>query len=111
MSTRGDGGKLVIGHVDGPFKDLGVRGAKRGCFAIGAVEQGISGSDTGIRRRFFVQHDLDKRVEIVCLRASILDAVSRSTDMPAVLRKEQPKAMKPQDGQAASQRLEGFRRS
>ena len=31
--------------------------------AIGAVEQGISGSDTGIRRRFFVQHDLDNHVE------------------------------------------------
>ena len=42
---------------------LGVRGVKRGCFAIGAVKQGISGSDTGIRRRFFVQHDLDKHVE------------------------------------------------
>ena len=27
-------------HVDGPFKGLGVRGAKRGCFAIGAVKQG-----------------------------------------------------------------------
>jgi hypothetical protein len=26
--------------VDGPFKGLGVRGAKRGCFAIGAIEQG-----------------------------------------------------------------------
>jgi hypothetical protein len=49
--------------MDGPFKGLVVRGAKRGCFAIGAVKQGISGSDTGIRRRFFVQHDLDKHVE------------------------------------------------
>ena len=31
--------------------------------AIGAIEHGISGSDTGIRRRFFVQHDLDKHVD------------------------------------------------
>ena len=34
-----DGSKLIVSHVDGPFKGLGVRGAKRGCFAIGAVEQ------------------------------------------------------------------------
>ena len=47
-----DGCELVIGHVDGPFNTLGVRGAKRGCLAIGAVKQGISGGDTGIRRRF-----------------------------------------------------------
>ena len=47
----------------GRFKGLVVRGAKRGCFAIGAVKQSISGSDTGIRRRFFVQHDFDKHVE------------------------------------------------
>ena len=26
-------------HVDGPFKDLAIRGAKRGCFAIGAIKQ------------------------------------------------------------------------
>lgn len=59
---------------------LGVRGVKRGCFAIGAVKQGISGSDTGIRRRFFVQHDLDKHVEGFnrVLARKLLDAVGRS---------------------------------
>ena len=76
-----DGSKLIVGHVDGPFKGLGVRGAKRGCFAIGAVKQGISGSDTGIRRRFFVQHDLDKHVEGFnrVLARKLLDVVGRSS--------------------------------
>ena len=30
-----DGSQLIVGHVDGTFKGLGFRGAKRGCFAIG----------------------------------------------------------------------------
>ena len=76
-----DGSKLIVGHVDGLFKGLGVRSAERGCFAIGAVEQGISGSDTCIRRRFFVQHDLDKHVEGFSrvLARKLLDAVDASS--------------------------------
>ena len=40
-------------------------------------QAGISGSDTGIRRRFFVQHDLDKHVEGFnrVLAGKLLDAV------------------------------------
>ena len=62
------------------FKGLGVRGAKRRCFAIGAIKQGISGSDTGIRWRFFVHHDLDEHVEGFnrVLARKLLKALRRS---------------------------------
>jgi len=75
-----DGCELIVGHIDGALERARIGGAKRGCFAIGAVKQDISGSDTGIRRRFFVQHNLGKYVEgFNCVLArKLLDVVGRS---------------------------------
>ena len=43
LGSTYDGSKLIVGHVDGPFKGLVVPGAKRGCFAIGARVSGAEG--------------------------------------------------------------------
>ena len=57
LGSSYNGCEFVVSHVNGSFEAASIASAELRWLAIGAVKQGISGSDTGIRRRFFVQHE------------------------------------------------------
>ena len=46
--------RLIVGHVDGTLELRGVLSAERWCLAIGPIQDGLRGTDTGCVRCTFI---------------------------------------------------------